>query len=142
MAKTTKDLLEFWEDQMKLSHMSSNYFFRKSPSHYHMMLLVMHAFKYEEHLTVEELKTKLFKTSRPKSALMINEACEKGFFFLEKASDDQRKKFIKPSYLKKNLIIKDFSHIRFKGVFYNPLFNNWKFINNQNVNYIFSAKLK
>ena len=45
---------------MKLSHMSSNYFFRKSPSHYHMMLLVMHAFKYEEHLTVEELKTKLF----------------------------------------------------------------------------------
>ena len=43
MAKTTKDLLEFWEDQMKLSHMSSNYFFRKSPSHYHMMLLVMHA---------------------------------------------------------------------------------------------------
>ena len=62
MAKTTKDLLEFWEDQMKLSHMSSNYFFRKSPSHYHMMLLVMHAFKYEENLTVEELKTKLFKT--------------------------------------------------------------------------------
>jgi hypothetical protein len=97
MTKTTKDLLEFWEDQMKLSHMSSNYFFRKSPSHYHMMLLVMHAFKYEEHLTVEELKTKLFKTSRPKSALMINEACEKGFFFLEKASEDQRKKFIRPS---------------------------------------------
>tara|TARA_Y100001958_G_scaffold145672_1_gene124662 strand:- start:472 stop:717 length:246 start_codon:yes stop_codon:yes gene_type:complete len=62
-----------------------------------MMLLVMHAFKYEENLTVEELKTKLFKTSRPKSALMINEACEKGFFFLEKASKDQRKKFIKPS---------------------------------------------
>jgi hypothetical protein len=29
---------------------------------------------------------------------MINEACEKGFFFLEKASDDQRKKFIKPSH--------------------------------------------
>ena len=97
MAKTTKDLLEFWEDQMKLSHMSSNYFFRKSPSHYHMMLLVMNAYKYNENLTVEELKTKLFKTSRPKSALMINEACEKGFFFLEKTSDDQRKKFIKPS---------------------------------------------
>ena len=54
MAKTTKDLLEFWEDQMKLSHMSSNYFFRKSPSHYHMMLLVMHAYKYKENLTVEE----------------------------------------------------------------------------------------
>ena len=97
MAKTTKDLLEFWEDQMKLSHMSSNYFFRKSPSHYHMMLLVMHAFKYEEYLTVEELKTKLFKTSRPKSALIINEACEKGFFFLEKTSKDQRKKNIKPT---------------------------------------------
>ncbi len=52
------------------------------------------------------------------------------------------KKFIKPSYLKKNLIIEDFSHIRFKGLFYNPLFNNWKFINNKLVNYIFSAKLK
>ena len=97
MAKTTKDLLEFWEDQMKLSHMSSNYFFRKSPSHYHMMLLVMNAYKYKENLTVEEIKTRLFKTSRPKSALMINEACEKGFFFLEKASNDQRKKFIRPS---------------------------------------------
>ena len=95
--KSTKNLLDFWEDQMRQSHRSSNYFFRKSPSHYHMMLLVMHAYKYEEKLTVEELKTKLFKTSRPKSALMINEACEKGFFFLEKTSNDQRKKFIKPS---------------------------------------------
>ena len=97
MAKTTKDLLEFWEDQMKLSHTSSNYFFRKSPSHYHMMLLVMSAYKLNEKLSVEELKTKLFKTSRPKSALIINEACEKGFFYLEKASNDQRKKFIRPS---------------------------------------------
>ena len=95
--KTTKELLNFWEDQMKLSHTSSNYFFRKSPSHYHMMLLVMNAYKCNENLTVEELKTKLFKTSRPKSALMINEACEKGFFFLEKTSGDQRKKYIKPS---------------------------------------------
>ena len=82
---------------MKLSHTSSNYFFRKSPSHYHMMLLVMNAYKYSENLTVEELKTKLFKTSRPKSALMINEACEKNFFFLEKTSNDQRKKYIKPT---------------------------------------------
>ena len=95
--KTTKELLNFWEDQMKLSHTSSNYFFRKSPSHYHMMLLVMSAYKYSENLTVEELKTRLFKTSRPKSALMINEACEKGFFYLEKTREDQRKKFIKPS---------------------------------------------
>jgi glycerol-3-phosphate O-acyltransferase len=95
--KTTKELLNFWEDQMKLSHTSSNYFFRKSPSHYHMMLLVMDAYKSQENLTVEELKTKLFKTSRPKSALMINEACEKKFFFLEKTSNDQRKKFIKPT---------------------------------------------
>ena len=82
---------------MKLSHTSSNYFFRKSPSHYHMMLLVMNAYKYSENLTVEELKTRLFKTSRPKSALMITEACEKGFFFLEKTSNDQRKKYIKPT---------------------------------------------
>tara|TARA_Y100000591_G_scaffold303574_1_gene299561 strand:+ start:73 stop:420 length:348 start_codon:yes stop_codon:yes gene_type:complete len=95
--RTTKELLNFWEDQMKLSHTSSNYFFRKSPSHYHMMLLVMNAHKCDENLTVEELKTRLFKTSRPKSALMINEACEKGFFFLEKTSNDQRKKFIKPT---------------------------------------------
>ena len=97
MAKSTKDLLEFWEDQMKLSHTSSNYFFRKSPSHYHMMLLVMSAFKQKQNLSVEELKTKLFKTSRPKSALIINEACEKGFFILEKTSVDQRKKNISPT---------------------------------------------
>ena len=97
MPDNNKDLLTFWEDQIKQSHTSSNYFFRKSPSHYHMMLLVMSAYKHNKKLSVEELKTKLFKTSRPKSALMINEACEKGFFFLEKTSGDQRKKHIKPS---------------------------------------------
>ena len=95
--KETKDLLEFWEDQVRRSHSSSNYFFRKSPSHYHMMLLVMNSYKKGEKLSVEELKTKLFKTSRPKSALMINEACEKNFFFLEKTANDQRKKFIRPT---------------------------------------------
>ena len=97
MPKEKKTLLDFWEEQMKQSHTSSNYFFRKSPSHYHMMLLVMTAYKLKKNLSVEELKTKLFKTSRPKSALIINEACEKGFFYLEKTSDDQRKKYIKPS---------------------------------------------
>ena len=97
MIETTKGLLDFWEEQMKHSHRSSNYFFRKSPSHYHMMLLVMSAYKLENKISVEELKTQLFKTSRPKSALIINEACEKGFFFLEKTSIDQRKKNIKPS---------------------------------------------
>ena len=97
MIKTTKGLLDFWEEQMKQSHRSSNYFFRKSPSHYHMMLLVMSAHKLEKKISVEELKTLLFKTSRPKSALIINEACEKGFFFLEKTSIDQRKKNIKPT---------------------------------------------
>ena len=97
MNKITMELLSFWEEQMKQSHTSSNYFFRKSPSHYHMMLLVMSYYLNKENLSVEELKTKLFKTSRPKSALIINEACEKGFFFLEKTSADQRKKFIKPS---------------------------------------------
>ena len=95
--KNTKALLEFWEDQMKHSHRSSNYFFRKSPSHYHMMLLIMAYHKQNMTITVEELKTKLFKTSRPKSALIINEACEKGFFYLKKATDDQRKKNIKPT---------------------------------------------
>jgi len=97
MNKATKDLLSFWEEQMKQSHTSSNYFFRKSPSHYHMMLLVMSSYLNEENLSVEELKTKLFKTSRPKSALIINEACEKGFFYLAKTSTDQRVKYIKPS---------------------------------------------
>ena len=97
MIKNTKSLLMFWEQQMRKSHTSSNYFFRKSPSHYHMMLLVMTAYFNKKNLSVEELKTKLFKTSRPKSALIINEACEKGFFYLEKTSSDMRKKFIKPS---------------------------------------------
>ena len=95
--QNTKALLKFWEEQMKQSHRSSNYFFRKSPSHYHMMLLVMSAQKSEEDLSVEELKTKLFKTSRPKSAIIITEAVEKGFFKLEKTSHDQRKKFIRPT---------------------------------------------
>ena len=95
--KDTKNLLQFWEEQMRHSHRSSNYFFRKSPSHYHMMLLVMSAHKFDQKLSVEELKTKLFKTSRPKSALIINEACEKGFFYLQKTLEDQRKKNIKPT---------------------------------------------
>tara|TARA_B100000029_G_scaffold225485_1_gene223292 strand:- start:514 stop:864 length:351 start_codon:yes stop_codon:yes gene_type:complete len=97
MIKNTKALLDFWEQQMKKSQSSSNYFFRKSPSHYHMMLLVMSAYKQNQNISVEELKTKLFKTSRPKSALIINEACQKGFFHLEKTSQDQRKKNIKPT---------------------------------------------
>ena len=95
--QNTKALLEFWEEQMRHSHTSSNYFFRKSPSHYHMMLLIMAYYKQNMYINVEELKTKLFKTSRPKSALIINEACEKGFFYLEKTSIDKRKRFIKPS---------------------------------------------
>jgi hypothetical protein len=97
MIKTTKELLKFWEEQMKQSHRSSNYFFRKSPSHYHMMLIVMAAYKEMRNVSVEELKTQLFKTSRPKSALIISEACEKGFFVLERTSTDQRKKNIKPT---------------------------------------------
>ena len=97
MKNNKKTLLNFWEEQMRHSHTSSNYFFRKSPSHYHMMLLVMSAYQYDEKLSVEELKTKLFKTSRPKSALIITEAVEKGFFVLEKTSTDQRIKNIKPS---------------------------------------------
>ena len=90
--KSTKNLLDFWEDQMRQSHRSSNYFFRKSPSHYHMMLLIMAYHKQNLTITVEELKTKLFKTSRPKSALIINEACEKGFFLFRKSSRRSKKK--------------------------------------------------
>ena len=62
-----------------------------------MMLLVMKAHQYQNNLSVEELKTKLFKTSRPKSAIIINEACEKGFFYLETSLIDKRKKNVKPN---------------------------------------------
>ena len=62
-----------------------------------MMLLVMKAHHFQNDLSVEELKTKLFKTSRPKSAIIINEACEKGFFYLEICLSDKRKKNVKPS---------------------------------------------
>ena len=54
MPKDKKTLLNFWEDQMRQSHTSSNYFFRKSPSHYHMMLLVMSAYKENKKLSVEQ----------------------------------------------------------------------------------------
>ncbi len=57
----------------------------------------MSAYKHDQNISVEELKTKLFKTSRPKSALIINEACQKGFFHMQKTSRDQRKKNIKPT---------------------------------------------
>ena len=62
-----------------------------------MMLLVMNAHHKQKDLSVEELKTKLFKTSRPKSAIIINEACEKGFFYLETSLIDKRKKNVKPN---------------------------------------------
>ena len=64
-----------------------------------MMLLVMNAHHNNSNLSVEQLKTKLFKTSRPKSAIIINEACEKGFFYLEVSVTDKRKKNVKPSKL-------------------------------------------
>ena len=62
-----------------------------------MMLLVMNAYHDKNDLSVEELKTKLFKTSRPKSAIIINEACEKGFFYLETSLKYKPKKNVKPS---------------------------------------------
>ena len=95
--RTSESLLIFWEVQMSKSHHASNYFFRKTPSHYHMMLVVMTAYYQQQNLTVEELKTKLFRTSRPKSSSMINEACKEGFFYLEKETLDKRKKYIKPT---------------------------------------------
>ena len=57
----------------------------------------MTAYYKQQNLTVEELKTKLFKTSRPKSSSMINEACEKNFFYLETKTMDRRVKYIKPT---------------------------------------------
>ena len=95
--RTTQSLLMFWEEQMNKAHNASNYFFRKTPSHYHMMLVVMSAYHKQKNLTVEELKTKLFKTSRPKSSSMINEACKEGFFYLKKESLDKRRKYIRPT---------------------------------------------
>ena len=94
---TSESLLKFWELQISKSHHASNYFFRKTPSHYHMMLVVMTDYYKQQNLTVEELKTKLFRTSRPKSSSMINEACKEGFFYLEKESLDRRKKYIRPT---------------------------------------------
>ena len=95
--RTSESLLMFWEEQMSKAHNASNYFFRKTPSHYHMMLIVMTAYHKQQNLTVEELKTKLFKTSRPKSSSMINEACKERFFYLVKESRDRRRKYIKPT---------------------------------------------
>ena len=95
--RTSESLLKFWELQISKSHHASNYFFRKTPSHYHMMLVVMTAYYKQQNLTVEELKTKLFRTSRPKSSSMINEACKEGFFYLEKESLDKRRKYIRPT---------------------------------------------
>ena len=63
MSKSSKDLLEFWEDQMKLSHTSSNYFFRKSPSHYHMMLIVMNSYKLNENLSLKLINIEIPKTN-------------------------------------------------------------------------------
>ena len=57
----------------------------------------MNAHHDNNNLSVEQLKTKLFKTSRPKSAIIINEACEKGFFYLETSLIDRRKKNVKPN---------------------------------------------
>ena len=95
--RASEALLKFWEIQISKSQHASNNFFRKTPSHYHMMLIVMTAFHKQQNLTVEELKTKLFKTSRPKSSSMINEASEEGFFYLEKELLDRRRKYIKPT---------------------------------------------
>ena len=95
--KASEALLKFWEVQISKSQHASNYFFRKTPSHYHMMLVVMTAYFKQQNLTVEELKTKLFKTSRPKSSSMINEACKESFFYLEKGSLDKRIKYIRPT---------------------------------------------
>ena len=95
--ETSEALLIFWEKQISKAHNASNFFFRKTPSHYHMMLIVMTAYYKQQNLTVEDLKTKLFKTSRPKSSSMINEACKEGFFYLVKESRDKRRKYIKPT---------------------------------------------
>ncbi len=50
-------------------------------------------------------------------------------------------KFIKPNYLKKELISENFSSIYFNGLIYNPIFNIWSFRESLSINYIFSAKL-
>ena len=77
MSKATKDLLEFWEDQLKLSHTSSNYFFRKSPSHYHMMLLVMTAYKLNQNLSKNKIKSILLPVSAPFHCSLMKLAAEK-----------------------------------------------------------------
>ena len=84
MPKDKKTLLNFWEDQMRESHTSSNYFFRKSPSHYHMMLLVMSAYKENKKLSVEQLKTKLFKHPGQNQLLLLMKHAKKDSFIWKK----------------------------------------------------------
>jgi len=51
-------------------------------------------------------------------------------------------KFIKPSFLKKNLFLSGFVDFDLKGVIYNPLTKSWKFSRLENINYLFSSILK
>ena len=102
----TNSLLSFGKNKWE-PHTAQVSIFSKTPSHYHMMLLVMSAHQNKEKLCVEELKTKLFHTSRPKSSMMINEACDRGFIHLEKTENDKRRKTVKPS----SELIKEFKII-------------------------------
>ena len=52
------------------------------------------------------------------------------------------KKFVRPNHLKKKLMFKNFNDIKFQGVQFNPLKNEWKLIKSLSVNYMFSSKLK
>jgi len=51
------------------------------------------------------------------------------------------KKFVKPNKLKKELLINNFSNIKFQGVFYNFIRKKWKYVNTEKINYLFSSKL-
>ena len=108
-----------------------------------------------EHLhDVDMLVTKVSQILKP-SGYFIGSTINKTFnsylqaiFFAENVLNivpketHNWKKFVRPNHLKKKLIFKNFNNIKFQGVQFNPLKNEWKLIKSLSVNYMFSSKLK
>ena len=105
-----------------------------------------------EHLNDIEILIKKVKESLKPDGKFIGSTINKTFnsyfqaiFFAEKILNivpegtHSWKKFVKPNNLKKKLVFNDFSKIKFQGVQFNPIKNEWKLIRNLSVNYMFSC---
>ena len=105
-----------------------------------------------EHLNGIETLIKKVKESLKPDGKFIGSTINKTFnsyfqaiFFAEKILNivpegtHSWKKFVKPNNLKKKLVFNDFSKIKFQGVQFNPIKNEWKLIRNLSVNYMFSC---